>query len=136
MPRAKKDATPKAPPKTGNSITSEPEWGGFLNLRLAEEDKVRFDAWYEGASQTIGTLLDDAMIDGLKVSMSWDVENECYIVTFTGSLIPAHNTRYASSSRAATYNEALALMCWKHFVLAEGNWFDFLPHSGKLNRWG
>jgi hypothetical protein len=136
MPRAKKSDASKGAETKKNSITSEPEWGGFLNLRLTDEHKVLFDTWHEASQQTVGTLLDDAMIDGIKVSLAYDTENECYIATFTGSLIPAHNTRYAASSRAGTYWEALALMCWKHFVLAEGNWFDYLPHSGTFKRWG
>ena len=136
MPRAKKDATKATSEKAKNSITSEPEWGGFLNLKLDDGDKERFVEWQQQSGADVWKLLDDAMIDGVKFSLSYDAENECYIATFTGRLIPAHNTRYAASARAATWEEASALLCYKHFVLCEGNWFDFLPHSGRLNRWG
>lgn len=136
MPRAKKDVSSPKPEKTTSQRQIEPEWGGFLNLKLDDADKERFGVWFEASEKTISSLLDDAMIDGLKVSIGYDAENECYIATFTGKLIPAHDTRYAASARAGTYWEALALMCYKHFVLAEGNWFDFTPHNNRLNRWG
>lgn len=136
MPRAKKSPETGKPNKTTTERQIDPEWGGFLNLKLDEADKERFGTWYAAAETTVGSLLDDAMIDGLKVSIAYDTENECYIATFTGKLIPAHDTRYAASARAGTYWEAVALMCYKHFVVCEGNWFDFLPHNGKLARWG
>jgi len=136
MPRAKKDPNNPKPTSKPEPKAPEMDWGGFLNLRLTEEHKADFDAWHEASRETIGVLLDDAMIDGLKVSIAYSPENEAYCATFTGQLIPAHNTRYAASSWAGTWQEAVALMCWKHFVLAQGSWFDFLPHSGKLKRWG
>jgi len=136
MPRPKKDPNATKPTTTKAAPKPELDWGGFLNLRLDDEHKAAFDTWHEAARETIGVLLDDAMIDGLKVSIAYSPENEAYVVTFTGQLIPSHQTRYAASAWAATWQEATALMCWKHFVLVEGNWFDFLPHNGKLKRWG
>lgn len=135
MPRAKKVDKPTSERPTSTKQI-EPEWGGFLNLKLDDADRERFDAWLEEHGGRVGAFLDDALIAGLKFSLSNDAENECYIATLTGLLIPSHNTRYAASARAGTVSEATALICYKHFVLAEGNWFDFLPHNGKLQRWG
>lgn len=136
MPRAKKDQTTPKQEKTTSQRQIEPEWGGFLNMKLDDADKERFDGWLVENASRVGSALEDALNEGIKFSLSYDAENECYIATFTGKLIPAHDTRYAASARAGTVNEGIALIVYKHFVLAEGNWFDFLPHNGKLARWG
>lgn len=134
MPRAKKSTETKERPFSERQ--ANPEWGGFLNLRISEEEKTAFERWFAGDGCPMWEMYEQAMIDGLKFSHAWDEDNQCYIASFTGTLIPGQQTRYATSARAGTYVESIALLCYKHFVLADGDWSNYLPKTGKFMSWG
>ena len=139
MPRAVK---PKSNGSFGddNRTTSQrqvdPQWGGFLNLRLTEEEVASFKDWSSDPATQIWVIFVDVLNGDLKYSIAWDKENQCYIASLTGRLIPGQETRYATSARAMTWEEATALLLYKHTVLADGNWANFMPRTGTLNQFG
>lgn len=117
-------------------VDSDAPWGGFLNARLDAEGKERFNDWFADVGSKVWQLLDDAVSEGLKYSLAYDAENEAYIATLTGRLCLSLKQRWAASARAGTWEEATALVLWKHFVLAEGNWDSFRPSRGDFMKWG
>jgi len=139
MARKHKAAVPAEETKSEHGIywlPNEAAWGGFINVRLDEEQKQAFLTWFADAGTAIHQLMDDVLGEGMKVGWSYDRENSCYIVTFTGALVGNSNERYVTTSRAGTFNECLALALWKHLKLADGDYGNFRPTTGQLNNWG
>ena len=139
---ARKARTPVPPetpevPRQPYKLDDKAKWGGFINIRLSDEQKAGFFAWCEKNPTVGGQLLDDMLGAGCKVTLAYDAEHEAYIVTVTGALVgedPA--SRYASTSRAGTMNEVVALTVWKHFVLCDGEYGNYKPRDSSFMRWG
>ena len=115
---------------------NEAPWGGFINIRLDDEQKSTFTAWFEDNRQAVSQLLEDALFEGIKHGMAYDRKNSCFIVTFTGALVFGSTERYVATSRAGTMLEALGLATWKHFVLCDGDYGNYKPGNGSFLNWG
>jgi len=134
--KRKAKATPT--PKVQHGIyycDAEAVWGGFINIRLDDEQKAQFYAWLEGNSQFISGYIEDLLGEEAKITIVYDIANQCYVVTVAGTLVGGSTERYVSSSRAATLPETLALTAWKHFVLAEGDYGNYRTNGSMLS-WG
>lgn len=121
--------------KNGTSASVK-DWGGFINLRLDDDEKTAFHHWRETEGSSTWELLQTVLDDGVKVSITQDAENQCHVVTLTGALVSTdkdHN--YAVSSRAETWEEAVALMMYKHFALAQGDYANYKPRTSRMS-WG
>lgn len=140
MPRAKAKAKPEpAFVQQGKYAPSQPgqvEWGGFINIRISDETKAIYAAWLGGDGTSFWSMLEDAMAEGLKYTVVWDVENDCYISSLTGNGCLGFNLRFSLSARSDRFEDATALLIFKHAVMCEGNWGNFRPHTGTVNNWG
>lgn len=140
MPRKKK--TPLQTQKENREkpplwCPSDAEWGGYINIRLDDAQKEQFHAWYSENTDQIAVYLEDFLGEGGKFSVSYDHENECFVTTLMGALLQDDSRdRFTSSSRAGTVTEAMALAFWKHFVLCEADYTNFLPKTNRLLNWG
>lgn len=139
MPRKKKDLglSPEETPVKQGKYYCPPDapWGGFINVSLNEGDKAAFHEWQGREGHHTGEMLDDLMGEGMKYGVSYDQENQCYIVTLTGSLVERANLRCSVTTRAGTWGEANELAIWKHFILCAGNYGDLLT-TGRKRDWG
>jgi len=139
MPRKKKDPSGAKTESVVQGVfwlPNDAAWGGFINVRLDDEQKQTFIEWFEEGDGTVHVYLEDILAEGMKVAFAYDRENQCHIVTFTGALVGGSNERYCATSRAGTLTECLALAVWKHVHLAAGDYGSYRPASGKLNNWG
>lgn len=117
-------------------LGDDAQWGGFVNIRLSDDDKANFSAWYgENAAQS-GVILDELLAAGMKVSLSYDMANACYICSFTGRLMSFSDERFVMTTRAGTLNEVLALACWKHVCLVKGDYDRWLYKPSQAPNWG
>jgi len=140
MARTKK--SPVVPPEKHTleqqyNLPSEAPWGGFINIRLDDEQRADFFGWLEANTAHFPAMFDDMLGEGVKVTFAYDGEHEAYICTVTGGLVGSSPTnRYASTSRAGTLNEVIALTVWKHFVLCEGDYGNYSPKNASFMKWG
>lgn len=111
-------------------------WGGFVNIRLDDEQKENFLGWFEVNAGRTSELVDDLLGQSAKVALAFDAENQCYIATVTGALVSNSNERYVATSRAASLTEALGLAVWKHFYLCEGDYGNYKPRGSTFMKWG
>lgn len=111
-------------------------WGGFINIRLSDTDKEQFSVWWASNPSEGGRILDDLVGAGVKFGLSYDAPNQCYVATITGALVEGSNERYCVTTRAGSLVEVVALMAWKHAILAKGDYGSFRPSNGKLMNWG
>lgn len=141
MPRKKQTSpaldTPEKNVQQGRFwLPNEARWGGFINIRLSDEQKEEFHGWMEANKAHIAGYLDDHLADGVKFGASYDRENECTVVTYTGALVANSNERYCCTSRAGSLDVAIALAVWKHEVLAQGDYGGFSPRTGDFLKFG
>lgn len=132
-PKESTKTTPKAEGRW--STNNDSPWGGFINVRLDDEQKADYEVWVSENPNEPWRLLDDLLGEGMKVGFSYDSENECYILTFTGALVDGSTERYCLTSRAGTLPDVVAVGTWKHFVLLKQNYGD-LRANGRKNNWG
>lgn len=118
-------------------LENDAPWGGFLNIRLTDEQRDNFFVWYRDASVNVEAALDEMLGLGCKLTFAFDGEHDCYICSVTGGLVGENRShRYTSTSRASTYHEALALTVWKHYVLCEGDYGNYSPRTHEFMKWG
>ena len=117
-------------------LEEDAPWGGFINIKLDDDAHDAFDVWNAAHHNEIAQLFIDLMAEAIKVGFAYDSEHQCFITTFTGALVDGDKARYCMTTRAGTWDECLALSLWKHTVMAQGNYRDFLPRSGTFKSWG
>jgi hypothetical protein len=107
----------------------------FVTLKLTSQDKTKFDDWATKEGGKIFKMLVEVNEGGYKVSISPDFQNSCVIASITGTDNSTHNVGLCMTSRAEDVQEALMVMCYKHFVMADGG--DWLDVAGKNeDNWG
>jgi len=121
MPRAKGKG--KAEPK-------EIVWGGFVDVKLTDEEKQQFHDWSKDGGQW--TYLDDCLADEIKVSFQYDSDTETYLCSLTSVKHAGVGMRVVLTARASTWETSVMLALFKHFILLEGEWGRYLPQSGRF----
>jgi len=138
---ARKKAPPAPPPEPeldnlSYTTTDDAEWGGFINIRLSDEQKAAYHLWATQSDGEVPNLFNDLLGWGMRVGFSYDRENECFICTLTGRLCQSSESRFVMTTRAGTFNEVLCLAMWKHYILARGDYDSFMPRKGNFPVWG
>ena len=140
MPRARKSekAAPAYDPNAGRRyfLPADAKWGGYIDLKISEDQRGVFNDWYLKPGSLWWDLLAECLADGLALSLKWDAENQCFVVTLTGAGISNSNERYALTARSSDATEAMALCVYKHSVLMGGIWDSFMPRTGTMRSWG
>lgn len=117
-------------------LPNDATWGGFINIRLPEDAKIAFNAWWQDNPHQANEILDDVLGAGAKFGLSYDAENQCYIATLGGRLLLSANERYVVTTRAGTLAEVVALAMWKHAFYAKGDYDSYRPRSQTMLSWG
>lgn len=114
------------------------KWGGFIELRLDEDEKAVFERWDTQDAAGHWNMLMDALGNGLKFGLSYNSENDFYLATLTGSGVASVGLldRYCLTARAETASRAIALLLYKHFVILDGNWGSYSPRLKSADRFG
>jgi len=134
--------TPPAPPQDPEQLefsylTDEGAlWGGFINIRLSDEQKAAYHEWANHNDGDVPGLFVDLLGYGMKIGFSYDGENQCFVCTLTGRLCQSLPDRFVMTTRAGTYFDVLCLAVWKHYFLARGDYDNFQPRGGNFPVWG
>jgi len=130
MPRGK--AVPKqvVPVHVGGvgcrKVQAKDEWAGFVQVAVNEAHREEYDLWLSEVGDNVWSELDDALGTGLKFTVSYDGPNLCYIASLTGR--PDINGERAFtaclSGRGGTFEEAIAVLVYKHVALLHYDWWD------------
>jgi hypothetical protein len=113
--------------------------GDIQKLLTLEQDSDLAMRFYRFADENRNfhwLALDDVLAQGVKFGATYDRENQAYVVTLTGALVQGSNERYCTTSRAGTLDEAIAIAMYKHDVMAQGDYSDFMPRTGTFKQWG
>jgi hypothetical protein len=113
-----------------SSQSSELEWGGFVNLKLTEDEKVDFVGWIDGDGAKFWADLVDIISSGFKYGVSWDGENSCFVATLTGQGVVGDERRFCLTARGGTMEKATALLVYKDSVMLSSDWGRYKPSTG------
>lgn len=105
----------------------------FVNYRLTKEDKAKFDKQYKTDAAELLREFAIMVGTGHRVTINWDDENVCYIVSVMGKEEGHSNYNKCLTARSDDLFEAQALVAWKHTNLFNGG--EWLVEDTK-NNWG
>lgn len=92
----------------------------FVQLKLNEETASAFSTWMERKEPEIALDVASFMSKGNKVSITWDNENKCWIVSATCKEQSSPNYNHCLSSRSNEWWEAMCMNVFKHDVVCGG----------------
>jgi len=104
------------------------EWGGFIELRLTDEERTQFAQFNELFQWT---FIDDILADEIKLGISYDTQSETYLATLTSEKHAGTNLRCVLTARANSWEKAVSLALFKHLNLLEGDWGQYKPSTGR-----
>ena len=94
-----------------------PEMIGF---KLDIEELIQFDAWVKQKDFNYRAMLEETLLSGVKVGVSWDAYNDCFIASFTPKDDEHPNKGLCLLSRSSDWEEAIALNLFKASVVFSG----------------
>jgi hypothetical protein len=106
----------------------------FVNLKLTAELKPQFVAWADDNAADTLTLLNQVVAANYKVSCNMDEQNDCFIVSVTGTPDNRYNRNLCMTSRSNDLLEALLMMLYKVIVLCDMQ--DWGEAADTNNNWG
>jgi len=137
MPRAR---TPRLTQQTYlddtgtlRKVRKEDEWGGFVNVSIDEAHREEFDLWASEMGGKVYSELADALGSGLKFTLAYDGANQCYIASLTGRPDVAGERAFTCclSARAGAFEDAIAVLMYKHVALLHHDWWDAVNEPKK-----
>lgn len=111
----------------------EPWMTDFIDLRLNAADKDAFRAWMENTFEDLLFKQADVVSSGWKMSLSWDMQNVCFISSATCRDETSVNFGVTVTSRSEDAFEATCLTVYKLSVLFPE---QDLRKAGSSNNWG
>lgn len=139
MPRGKQSSRTSAVESEGppfsRKVQKADQWGGFVQVSLDEAHRDDFDQWASETGPAIYRELTTALDSGLKFTLSYDGANQCYIASLTGRPDVAGIRPFTCclSARAGTFEDAIAVLMYKHAALLHYDWWDVV-NEPKRNR--
>jgi len=121
-------------PQRSFFLKDDATWGGFINIRLDENDKLAFNAWWEQSEQYTSLILEELVSSGIKVTLAFDPENTAWLCSFTGRLVSDSDERFVTTTRAGGLSEVIALACYKHVYVVRGVYKRYSNNNKPL--WG
>jgi hypothetical protein len=101
-----------------------------------EETKQAYHEWLQQEGSYWFALAEEAVDQGLKLGLSWDEDNTSFIASFTGCGVLGSSLRYCLTARSSKAEDAIALLVFKHVVMAKSDWGSYRPSNGKFDSWG
>lgn len=89
----------------------------MIQFKLRPEELVEYEAWTQRKGFSFDTLFAETLLDGVKVGVSFDAYNDCFICSFTPRRDTHINAGSCLLSRSSTWQEAIALNCYKSQVI-------------------
>ena len=95
----------------------------FVDIRLDQTQKQKFLQWFSPDADHVGWLQQFAD-DGYRVGVSWSGEHQSYTVSATCRDAASPNNGLCMTAFAGDLDKAIALLWFKHTLVAEGVWLD------------
>jgi len=140
MPRkaalSKPEQTSYISPIGRRKTQKDDEWAGFAQVNVGDIDKEKFEDWLSSIGDRWWPQLQDELAAGLKLTLVWDGQNDCFIASLTGRPDNDGQSPWTAclSARSADMFQSLALLTYKHLELTGGDWTEWLINGTKTKR--
>jgi len=116
------------------SKAKTPQFIGFVQVTITTEQLNEFLEAVSTNHEIFAPIM--AEVDrGLRLTVSFIPENETYKASFFDISPKSHSAGYILTAEAPTSLEALDLLYFKHFVIANRNWLPFLAEATPTKRY-
>lgn len=116
--------------------TKSAEWKGYHKINLTREQNEDFEVNHAQA-EVSSSELDILINNGYKISLAWDDYNTGVSATLYAKDKKLEWAGYSLSAWAGDVNTALALLLYKHYVVAQEQWEIVKPErEGSDTKWG
>jgi len=113
--------------------SDRPEWKGFLDLRLTDEQLEALDAHKPKPSELFGSV-DDLIQTDYRFILSYNRRTKLASCTIMDDSPERKSAGYGLSSSDTDGIGALKMAIYKHLVLLEGNWDTLISQPPKARR--
>jgi len=139
MPRkaSLRPAVPAASSPIGQrKIRKDDQWAGFAQVNIGDSEREQFDLWVSAIGTGWWAALQDELAAGLKLTLVWDGQNDCFIASLTGRPDNAGESEWTAclSARSDDLFQSLALLVYKHLEVTGGDWTDWLINGTRAKR--
>lgn len=105
----------------------------FVNFKMPKEHELLFAEWFQRKGEATALDIASFISEGNKIGITWDSNNNCWIVSATCKRPGHENENHCMTSRSDDWYEALAMCAYKDRVIAKsGSWSDQQENSN----WG
>lgn len=95
----------------------------FADVNLTREQREEFVAWYAAIADDAILMITEVLLEGYKLTVRYDSENQTWITTLSGQEEMRINARTSLSARHSDIETALCLVVYKHTVICgRGPW--------------
>jgi hypothetical protein len=127
-PRVKKDMTRKEAFKRA-------KFGGYINLHLDTETKAQYEKWATDAKFDQLQGIDEMVTAGYDFKFYYDWAEEtviCQILLLTADTLKT----WIMSSYHRSAQEAISLALFKHYVVMDGDWTEYMSNENDDSYFG
>lgn len=104
------------------------DWIGYANIPLSDDDKAAIRGGVLDG-QTILLIIGNMLGDGHKLSLSYDPDKGTVAAAVTGVFKICQNAGLTMTSYARSVTDVLAVVAYKHEVVAKGEWTKFVQRK-------
>lgn len=105
----------------------------FVTIELTAKQEADFEEWVVSATPKLSEYTGELVSSGHKLGVSWDGDNECFIVSVTCKDEAQDNANKCYTSRSDEWVEALLLAIYKWDVISKrSTWAG----KAKRSNWG
>lgn len=90
----------------------------FINFKLRGDNKATFETWSSRKETDVALDIAQFMSSGVKTSITWDVERNCWIVSSTMKDEDSKSLDMCLTSRSDDWYEGMKMNAFKGLVLA------------------
>jgi hypothetical protein len=119
--------------KPQKKLEKKVEWKGYLRVNLTDEQEKHFDEWLPLQDIKIsdfGILCNN----GFKISLGWDRFNDGVVASLFANDVRLAWAGWILTAWAASSEEAVALLFYKHYIVCEEDWERFYDVVEKSHR--
>lgn len=106
----------------------------FINIKLTDKDKKPLAQYADSHKVDVRSVIDDICAGGYKLSISFVIAQNSYVVTVSGNDKTKHNNGCSMTSWSDEVIEAIFMTGYKMFEICGGEPWD--EYATENNNWG
>jgi len=132
--RTNRKAEEARPARSNGNGANSGQWQGFVNVHLPDGAKEKWFRWMSEKTAFYDAFA-QMCVDGYKITVKYEVQNDCYSAFATGSTSDHHDAGWGLSERAGDPFTALSRLVYIHAVVLSRDWSPYKSAPVYEDRW-